>query len=84
MKQSNKTEMSTIIDNSMALIMESVNNHNKALANVKPEPKFSNTFLDDSMCISRIKAFVEYVRQHHPKLFEDAYSYADESVVDNE
>ena len=76
--------ISEIIDESLALVTNNYNQCNKQLERPKPEPKFSGAFLDDTMCMERIKAFVEYVRQHRPVVFEDAYSYADKSVVDNE
>jgi hypothetical protein len=76
--------ISELIDESLALVTNNYNQYNKKLEKPKPEPKFSGAFLDDTMCMERIKAFVEYVRQHHPVVFEDAYKQADKCFVDNE
>jgi len=32
----------------------------------------------------RLQAFVEYIYAHQPSMFESAYRFASESVVDNE
>jgi len=76
--------ISELIDESLALVTNNYNHCDKQLAGPKPEPKYSGAFLDDTMCMERIKAFVEYVRQHHPVVFEDAYKQADRCFVDNE
>ena len=76
--------ISELIDESLALVTNNYNHCDKQLAEPKPEPKYSGAFLDDTMCMERIKAFVEYVRQHHPVVFEDAYKQADKCFVDSE
>jgi hypothetical protein len=36
------------------------------------------------MAFKRLQAFVNFVRDHNPALFESAYRYVNEVVVDNE
>ena len=77
-------KISDLVDESVKAINDSYAEYNKQAKGPKPEPKYTGAFLDDTMCMERIKAFVEYVRQHHPSVFEDAYKKADSCFVDNE
>jgi hypothetical protein len=48
----------------------------KALQLGLPSPKYSNEVQDDMQSTERLRKFVEYIRQHHPALFEHAYKEA--------
>jgi hypothetical protein len=48
----------------------------KALQLGLPAPKYSNEVQDDMQSTERLRKFVEYIRQHHPALFEHAYKEA--------
>jgi hypothetical protein len=48
----------------------------KALQPGLPAPKYSNEVQDDMQSTERLRKFVEYIRQHHPALFEHAYKEA--------
>ena len=48
----------------------------KALQPGLPAPKYSDEVQDDMQSTERLRKFVEYIRQHHPALFEHAYKEA--------
>jgi len=80
----NKEEMNELVDNSMALILDMTVKNNQALAKSAFKPKGSTNFNNDLMAMKRLQAFVEYIYAHQPSMFESAYRFASESVVDNE
>ena len=48
----------------------------KALQPGLPAPKHTADVEDDMQSTERLSRFVEYIRQHHPALFEHAYKEA--------
>jgi len=80
----NKEEMNELVDNSMALILDMTVKNNQALAKSAFKPKGSTNFNNDLIAMRRLQAFVEYIYAHQPSMFESAYRFANESVVDNE
>lgn len=80
----NKEEMNELVDNSMALVLDMTVRNNQALAKSAFKPKGSTNFNNDLMAMKRLQAFVEYIYAHQPSMFESAYRFASESVVDNE
>lgn len=80
----NKEEMNKLVDNSMALILDMTVKNNQALAKSAFKPKGSTNFNNDLIAMRRLQAFVEYIYAHQPSMFESAYRFASESVVDNE
>jgi hypothetical protein len=80
----NKEEMNELVDNSMALILDMTVKNNQALAKSAFKPKGSTNFNNDLIAMRRLQAFVEYIYAHQPSMFESAYRFASESVVDNE
>jgi hypothetical protein len=80
----NKEEMNELVDNSMALILDMTVKNNQALAKSAFKPKGSTNFNNDLIAMKRLQAFVEYIYAHQPSMFESAYRFASESVVDNE
>ena len=80
----NKEEMNELVDNSMALVLDMTVRNNQGLAKSAFKPKGSTNFNNDLMAMKRLQAFVEYIYAHQPSMFESAYRFANESVVDNE
>ena len=80
----NKEEMNELVDNSMALVLDMTMRNNQTLAKSAFKPKGSTKFNNDLMAMKRLQAFVEYIYAHQPSMFESAYRFASESVVDNE
>jgi len=80
----NKEEMNELVDNSMALALDMTVRNNQELAKAAFKPKGSTNFNNDLMAMKRLQAFVEYIYAHQPSMFESAYRFASESVVDNE
>lgn len=80
----NKEEMNELVDNSMALVLDMTMRNNQALAKSAFKPKGSTNFNNDLIAMRRLQAFVEYIYAHQPSMFESAYRFASESVVDNE
>jgi len=80
----NKEEMNELVDNSMALALDMTVRNNQELAKAAFKPKGSTNFNNDLMAMKRLQAFVEYIYAHQPSMFESAYRFANESVVDNE
>jgi hypothetical protein len=80
----NKEEMNELVDNSMALVLDMTVKNNQALAKSAFKPKGSTNFNNDLIAMRRLQAFVEYIYAHQPSMFESAYRFASESVVDNE
>tara|TARA_R100000541_G_C1843720_1_gene76367 strand:+ start:42 stop:287 length:246 start_codon:yes stop_codon:yes gene_type:complete len=80
---SNK-EMNDLVDESMALVLDMTMRNNQALAKSAFKPKGSTNFNNDLLAMKRLQAFVEYIYAHQPSMFESAYRFASESVVDNE
>ena len=76
--------MNQLVDNSMALILDMTVKNNQALAKSAFKPKGSTNFNNDLIAMRRLQAFVEYIYAHQPSMFESAYRFASESVVDNE
>ena len=76
--------MNELVDNSMALALDMTRRNNQALAKSAFRPKGSTRFNNDLMAMKRLQAFVEYIYAHQPSMFESAYRFANESVVDNE
>ena len=76
--------MNKLVDNSMALILDMTVKNNQALAKSAFKPKGSTNFNNDLIAMRRLQAFVEYIYAHQPSMFESAYRFASESVVDNE
>ena len=76
--------MNELVDNSMALVLDMTVRNNQALAKSAFKPKGSTNFNNDLMAMKRLQAFVEYIYAHQPSMFESAYRFASESVVDNE
>ncbi len=76
--------MNELVDNSMALILDMTVKNNQALAKSAFKPKGSTNFNNDLIAMRRLQAFVEYIYAHQPSMFESAYRFASESVVDNE
>ena len=77
----NKNE---VIDAAMSMIGTMNENYINSLVNTKPEPKYSYEFNNDLMAFKRLQAFVNFVRDHNPALFESAYRYVNEVVIDKE
>ena len=48
----------------------------KALQPGLPSPNFTTEVQTDMRSTERLSKFVEYIRQHHPALFEHAYKEA--------
>ena len=80
----NKEQMNEFVDNSMALVLDMTVRNNQELAKSAFKPKGSTRFNNDLVAMKRLQAFVEYIYAHHPGMFESAYRFASESVVDNE
>jgi len=83
----NKEEMKWIddlVDNSMALALDMTRRNNQVIAKSAFKPKGSTRFNNDLIAMKRLQAFVEYIYAHQPSMFESAYRFANESVVDNE
>ena len=80
----NKEEMNELVDNSMALVLDMTMRNNQTLAKSAFKPKGSTNFNNDLIAMKRLQAFVEYIYAHQPSMFESAYRFANESVVDNE
>lgn len=80
----NKKEINEIIDNSMALALDMTMRNNQVIAKSAFKPKGTRRFNDDLLAMRRLQAFVEYIYAHQPSMFESAYRFANESVVDNE
>jgi len=76
--------MNELVDNSMALVLDMTVKNNQALAKSAFKPKGSTNFNNDLIAMRRLQAFVEYIYAHQPSMFESAYRFASESVVDNE
>ena len=76
--------MNELVDNSMALALDMTVRNNQELAKAAFKPKGSTNFNNDLMAMKRLQAFVEYIYAHQPSMFESAYRFANESVVDNE
>ena len=76
--------MNELVDNSMALVLDMTVKNNQALAKSAFKPKGSTNFNNDLIAMRRLQAFVEYIYAHQPSMFESAYRFANESVVDNE
>lgn len=77
----NKNE---VVDAAMSMIGTMNESYINSLVNTKPEPEYSYEFNNDLMAVRRLQAFVNFVRDHNPALFESAYRYVNEVVVDNE
>jgi len=80
----NKEQMNELVDNSMALVLDMTMRNNQALSKSAFKPKGSTNFNNDLIAMKRLQAFVEYIYAHQPSMFESAYRFASESVVDNE
>ena len=76
--------MNDLVDESMALVLDMTMRNNQALAKSAFKPKGSTNFNNDLLAMKRLQAFVEYIYAHQPSMFESAYRFASESVVDNE
>tara|TARA_R110001606_G_C15141574_1_gene624620 strand:+ start:234 stop:476 length:243 start_codon:yes stop_codon:yes gene_type:complete len=79
-----KRDNSELIDVAMSMIGTMNDQYVNSLVKTRPEPKYSYEFNNDLMAIRRLQAFVNFVRDHNPALFESAYRYVDETIVDNE
>jgi len=84
MENKKNTEMGSIIDSAMDLMISKTVESNMLAAKAYMQPKHTIRFEDDLLAMRRVQAFIEYVYAHQPNLFEQAYKYASESVSDNE
>jgi len=84
MKKDEMNWIDDLVDNSMALALDMTKRNNQAIAKSAFKPKGSTNFNNDLMAMKRLQAFVEYIYAHQPSMFESAYRFANESVVDNE
>jgi len=84
MENKNNTEIGAIVDSAMDLMISKTIKNNTMFAKAYMKPKHTLDFRDDLLAMKRVQAFIEYVYAHQPSLFEHAYKFASESVIDNE